>query len=273
MLQESRDLMAEADELHRFLVTLDAEDWQRPTAFRQWTPWDVVAHLHLFDRVALAALEGPEAFAARRNELLSALSSGLPSAELARRELGPLTPLSLLELWIRSCHELARQLGQSEPRRRIPWFGPDMGVRMFTTARLMETWAHGQEVYDLLGVARQPTDRLRHVATLGVKTFGWSFANRGLEPPGPPPHVRLQAPSGTVWEWNPANEQESIRGDALDFCWVVTQTRNVADTQLQVVGEGARRWMEIAQCFAGAPTDPPKPGERSGAPPAGTPRS
>jgi len=45
----------------------------------------------------------------------------------------------------------------------------------------------------------------------------------------------------------------------------VTQVRNVADTQLQVAGESARRWMEIAQCFAGGPVDPPRPGQRVGA--------
>lgn len=264
MLQESLDLVAEADELHAFLETLEAEDWSRPTAFLHWTPWDVVAHLHLYDRVSLAALAGGETFAARRDALVASLMAGTSNAELARQELGPLAPGELLERWIRDCHDMARQLGESDPKRRLPWFGPDMGVRMFTTARLMETWAHGQEVYDLVGAARTPSDRLRHIATLGVKTFGWTFANRGLEPPGPPPHVRLRAPSGAVWEWNEPSESECIRGDALDFCHVVTQGRNVADTKLEVVGDVARRWMSIAQCFAGPPADPPRPGERTG---------
>jgi uncharacterized protein (TIGR03084 family) len=140
-----------------------------------------------------------------------------------------------------------------------------MGVRMFTTARLMETWAHGQEVYDLMGVGREPTDRLKGIATIGVKTFGWTFVNRGLEIPGPPPYVRLVAPSGEIWEWNEPSDDECVRGDALDFCLAVTQGRNVADTRLEVVGEVASQWMAIAQCFAGGPVDPPKPGQRTGA--------
>jgi uncharacterized protein (TIGR03084 family) len=138
-----------------------------------------------------------------------------------------------------------------------------MGVRMFTTARLMETWAHGQEVYDLVRVDRTHTDRLRHIATIGVKTFGWTFANRGLAPPGPPPYVRLTAPSGAIWEWNEPSETSFVRGSAVDFCRTVTQVRNVADTSLEVVGEVATRWMAIAQCFAGGAVDPPKPGERA----------
>ena len=86
-----------------------------------------------------------------------------------------------------------------------------MGVRMFTTARLMETWAHGQEVYDLMGVARAPTDRLLHIATIGVKTFGWTFANRRQEPPGPPPIVdSAGAPSAGV-PYEPSPTTVSMR--------------------------------------------------------------
>jgi len=53
-----------------------------------------------------------------------------------------------------------------------------------------------------------------------------------------------------------------VAGDATEFCQVVTQTRNVADTRLDVKGETAVRWMAMAQCFAGPPEDPPEPGTR-----------
>jgi uncharacterized protein (TIGR03084 family) len=263
MLQESLDLRAEADELHCFLQTLGEKDWGKPTLFKGWTAWDVVAHLHFYDRVSLLSLRGPEAFSAKRDELIRALVAGVGNAEIARRELGDLAPGELLERWIRTCHDMARQLGESDPGRRLPWFGPDMGVRMFTTARYMETWAHGQELYDLMRIRRRHTDRIKNIAVIGVKTFGWTFVNRGLEPPAAPPYLRLVAPSGEIWEWNEPSESERITGDAVDFCRVVTQVRNVADTSLMLVGEVASRWMSIAQCFAGGPADPPKPGERS----------
>jgi len=35
---------------------------------------------------------------------------------------------------------------------RVKWIGVDMSARSCLTARLMETWAHGQEIYDILGV-------------------------------------------------------------------------------------------------------------------------
>lgn len=262
MLQEATDLIAEANELHAFLRTLDEPDWKRETTFKHWTPWDVVAHLHFFDAVSLLALQGGDAFVERRNELVKKMLSGEPLAVVTARELGPIPPADLLARWHGTCLEMARQLGESEPGRRLPWFGPDMGVRMFTTARLMETWAHGQEVYDLKRATRVPTERLRHICAIGVRTYGWTFANRKREAPGPAPRVRLRAPSGALWEWNAESESGLVEGDALDFAQTVTQVRNVADTALRVENEAARRWMEIAQCFAGGPVDPPKPGER-----------
>jgi uncharacterized protein (TIGR03084 family) len=263
MLQESLDLRAEADEFHSLLKTLGDADWSRPTPFLGWTPWDVVAHLHYFDRMAVLALTDAAAFAAQAKELIRAATTGVSGAEYTRRELGSLDANELLGQWHATCCEMSEQLGGADGKRRLPWFGPDMGVRMFTTARHMETWAHAQDVYDLMRASRTHTDRIRNIAVIGVKTFAWSFLNRGLEVPGEPPYVRLVAPSGAVWEWNDPSDESRVAGDALEFCRVVTQGRNIADTALDVVGDTAAQWMAIAQCFAGGPVDPPKPGERT----------
>jgi uncharacterized protein (TIGR03084 family) len=262
MSDVTADFRAEVDELHAFAGRLSAEDWERETAFMQWTPWDVIAHLHFFDHCSLTALEGEEAFAKERQALFAAIGGGRTNQELARERFGELDAASLTKQWRDTAHQLAAGLGALPPKSRLPWYGPDMGVSMFATARLMETWAHGQEIYDLVGATREPTDRLKHIATIGVKTFGWTFVNRKIEIPGPPPYVRLAAPSGAVWEFGEPSESECVRGDALDFCHVVTQGRNVADTALEVVGPVATRWMSIAQCFAGGAVDPPAPGTR-----------
>jgi hypothetical protein len=74
--------------------------------------------------------------------------------------------------------------------------------------------------------------------------------------------VRLTAPTGALWEWNDPTPENAVEGDALPFCQVVAQTRNIADTDLKVSGEPARIWMNLAQCFAGPPQDPPAPGTR-----------
>jgi uncharacterized protein (TIGR03084 family) len=129
-----------------------------------------------------------------------------------------------------------------------------MSATSFATARLMETWAHGHDVAAALGVEAAPTDRLRHIADLGVRTRGFSFRNRGLALPAIEPRVELRGPDGDTWSWGPHGSSESVVGDALDFCLVVTQRRGIEATALHVTGAGAAEWMAIAQCFAGPPT-------------------
>ncbi len=265
MLTIAADFRDEVEELHAFFASLDAADWERETRFQDWTPWDVVAHLHFFDRVSLHCTDGEAGFAPKRRELVSMMGSRKPLKQIQREALGHLSAEALLASWKATAFELAEKLGALDPKARLPWFGPDMGATMFTTARFMETWAHAQAVYDLVGGERRPTDRIRSIVEIGYRTFGWTFSNRKLEPPGPPPVLRLVAPSGAVWEYGDPEEAgagERIEGTALDFCLTVTQARNVQDTDLDVRGEVASAWMAIAQCFAGAPTDPPAPGYR-----------
>jgi uncharacterized protein (TIGR03084 family) len=253
------DLRAEGDELHALLLALDDDTWQRVTAFKHWTVYDVVAHLHLSDHLGLTALQGDRAFRALASEMRDA---GVGMAEFARRWLGNLPGEALRRRWHETLAQLCDGLATADADSRLPWFGPGMKPRMFATARQMETWAHGWEIYDLLGIARRHHDRLRNVATIGVRTFGWTFSNRGLPIPGDPPHVALTAPSGALWCWNDPGASDQVRGDAVAFCQVVTQVRHVDDTTLDVHGPAARDWMRLAQCFAGPPADPPAPGSR-----------
>jgi uncharacterized protein (TIGR03084 family) len=253
------DLRAEGDALHGLLVGLAPDDWQRPTAFKRWTVWDVIAHLHLSDHMGMTSLAGEEPFRALMKDMAA---SREPMTGYARRWLGNLPGGELRERWRALFVELCTGLAAADPERRLAWAGPGMKPRMFATARQMETWAHASEIYDLFGVTREESDRIRNIATIGVRTFGWTFANRKLEPPGPAPYVRLVAPSGAVWEWNNRSADNRIEGSAVEFCQVVTQTRNVADTTLTVIGGPATRWMAIAQCFAGPPEEPPAPGAR-----------
>jgi uncharacterized protein (TIGR03084 family) len=136
-----------------------------------------------------------------------------------------------------------------------------MGSKSFLTARLMEVWAHGQDIVDTVGAEREPTDRLRHIAQLGFITHGWSYINRGLEAPSDPLRLELTAPSGDTWTFGPDDAPESARGPALDFCLVATQRRHIDDTGLEAT-PGARDWMLLAQAFAGPATDGPAPGTR-----------
>ncbi len=264
MLEQVRDLREEGDELYEMLKTLDENVWAQSTPFKSWTVQDVVEHLHFSDLLAVRSLRSDEEFMKAAEAMGRAvMEEGLDLKGCAQREIGRVEPNELLQRW-RDCFlEMCELMDAADPKARLKWFGPDMGVRMFTTARQMETWAHGQDIYDLLGRPRVYTDRLKNIAVIGIKTFGWTFVNRGLEVPPEIPYVRLTAPSGETWEWNEPNQGNRVEGLAGEFCHVVTQGRNIADTRLEVVGETATKWMAIAQCFAGGPEDPPPPGQRT----------
>jgi uncharacterized protein (TIGR03084 family) len=264
MLQLVRDLREEGAALYGLLETLDESDWARPTPFKNWTVQDVVEHLHFSDRLAVQSLKSDDEFMKTAEDIVRAIQEeGIDLKTYMHRVLKSPSPSEMLKLWHDYFVEMCDLLEAADPKARLKWFGPDMGVRMFATARQMETWAHGQDIYDLLQVERKNTDRLKNIAVIGVKTFGWTFVNRGLEVPPDIPYVRLTAPSGEIWEWNQPNDDNRVEGLATEFCHVVTQGRNIADTRLEVVGETATRWMEIAQCFAGGPENPPPPGHRT----------
>lgn len=277
------DLAAEASDL---LPVLARADWNAATPAEGWTVRDQVTHLAFFDDAAALSLRDPAGFAKQRAEQV-ALGGSFPDSLAERyRHL----PGEEVLAWLtKSRAALVAAYRAADPAARLPWYGPDMSVPSSVTARIMETWAHGQDVRDTVGVATPVTSRLRHIANLGVRTFGFCFAQRGLPVPGDPVRVRLHGPSGDIWEWTAGGGAGSaadktaggsadrtaeagtgtgvantVTGNALDFCLVVTQRRNVADTGLGVRGGTAEQWIAIAQAFAGGPTDPPPAGTRTG---------
>ena len=260
--QQPYDFRDESDALYGLLAPLADSDFQRKTQFKNWSVHDVVAHLHMWNWAADLALRDGDAFRAFWSDLASDIAKGGTLVEYAEKWLDGARDREVLDRWRDFYVEMTDRFAATDPRTRVPWAGPDMSVRSSITARLMETWAHGQELYDLLGVGRVDKDRIRNIVTLGLNTFAWTFVNRGLEVPSPVPRLRLQAPSGACWQWNEDVVTDRIEGSAVEFCQVVTQVRNVADTELKVSGDVASRWMSIAQCFAGPPCEPPAPGTR-----------
>jgi uncharacterized protein (TIGR03084 family) len=256
------DLLAEYEELTALCATLTPQQWRQTTLFYGWTPWDEIAHLCFFDETGLLAVTDAAAFAENTDALNRQLASGQEISAIARARFGHLDGAQLLQCWRGRFMPLVQALSAMEPKARLPWYGPMMSARSFATARMMETWAHGQDVFDCVPQRRVPSDRLKHIAHIGVTTFGWTFINRKLPVPDTVPHIALQAPGGETWSWNAPSETEYVRGSAEDFCLVVTQRRHVHDTGLEVAGVGATQWMSFAQCFAGPPVDGPAPGLR-----------
>lgn len=261
-MQQAHDFKEESDALHAVLEPLDEAAFTVPTAFNAWTINDVVQHLHHFNIMADLSLSDEATFLTEYAKV-KALREQVGFVAASNQMLGGLSGHELLTTWRDYVAVMTPRFAEADPRKRVKWAGPDMSVRSSITARLMETWAHGQEIYDLLGLDRVNGDGIRNIAHLGVNTFGWTFVNRSEPVPDVVPYVTLTAPSGDTWTWGEPSESERIEGQADAFCQVVCQTRNIADTTLQVTGGVASRWMSVAQCFAGPPKDPPPPGTRA----------
>ena len=247
------DLRAEQGDLDQILTGLDDLAWETVTPAEPWTIRDTVSHLAFFDEKETQAILEPAAFATEVNERLTNgvdryMSLGIDHGR-------SLTHAQVLDWWRGAREAELGAFATIAPDETIPWYGPPMKARSAVSARLMETWAHGHDVADALGITRAPTPRLFHIAELGVKTFSWSFLNRNLEVPAERVRVSLIGPDGSTKVWNEPMSN-SITGRVEDFCLVVAQRRNYRDTSLTIDGDVARQWMEIAQVFAG----PPGPG-------------
>ena len=248
------DLAAEQEALDGLVSELDDDGWRTPTPSEGWNVSDQISHLAYFDDRAAQSVTDPDGFAAMVAELMASEDPwGLEGQIMARGR--AMKPAQRLEWWRQARVALQSAMAGVDPDRQVPWYGPPMKAWSSAQARLMEAWAHGQDVAEALGVSYPLSDRIRHVAELGVKTFSWSFRNRGLAVPAGRVRVALRGMSGRTYVWND-HGQDCVTGPLRDFCLVVTQRRHVDDTHLVIEGEVAEQWMSIAQAYAG----PPGPG-------------
>jgi uncharacterized protein (TIGR03084 family) len=236
------DLAAESAVLRALLVPLDEDGWRRPTPAAGWSVLDQVTHLAWFDEAAVRSAVEPDVFAA---EQANPDPDGVAAAYRHR------SGAEVLAWFDDARSRLLAAFRELDPAMRVPWYGPPMSAASALTARIMETWAHGQDVADALGAVREPTARLRHVAHIGIGARAYSYLVNGKQPPEAPIRVELAAPDGDTWGWGPEDAVDRVGGSALDFCLVVTQRRHLADTTLQVSGPVATEWMSFAQAYAG----------------------
>jgi len=298
--QASKDFLKECQSIEALIDAQENLDFAKPTLFKNWTIGDIIGHLHLWNIAADLALTQPDVFRIFAKKVMAAILQGQSHQTVQggyfagefdsktygdwrhfypdRTKGGTLKGQSYLDLedgyfggksdlevyadWRDFYPDMTARFAASNPERRVKWVGPDMSVRSSIIARQMEHWSHTQAIFDVLGLERVNSDRLKNIVHMGVTTYSWSFRVNGLEPPKRKPYLRLTAPSGTIWEWNDPQEDNRLDGPAEDFAQVVTQCRNIADTALIMTGVTAQKWMEIAQCFAGAAETPPPKGTR-----------
>jgi uncharacterized protein (TIGR03084 family) len=252
------DLAAEGARLESLVADLPEAGWRAPTPAAGWDVATQIAHLAWTDEAAHAAATDKERWDAL---VLEALADPEHAMDTAALSAGAVAPDALLARWRTARNRLAETLRSHPDGQKMPWYGPPMSATSMATARFMETWAHSLDVHEALGAEPDVTDRIRHVADLGVRTRGFAFSVHGLEPPTEEFRVDLTAPSGDLWSWGPDDASQTVTGAAYDFCLLVTQRINRADTSLVAVGRDANTWLGIAQCFAGPPGDGRRPSD------------
>ena len=244
------DLVAESAELDALVAGLTEAQWRTPTPAPGWSIAHQIGHLLWTDRVALISVTDEAGFA---DVLGTAAADPTGFVDAAAAELAAAPPERLLADWRTTRTRLHEALRTVADGRKLVWFGPPMSAASMATARLMETWAHGLDVADALGVRRAPTARLRSIAHIGVRTRDFAYTVHGQTPPEAPFHVELRAPDGDVWTWGPPDAAQRITGSAADFCALVTQRRPLRELDVVARGADAEHWRTIAQTFAGPP--------------------
>lgn len=251
------DLAAETASVRSLIADLHEPDWRTPTPAIGWTIGDQISHLAYFDDAAVISATDAARFAA---ELMSDVEQGLTADDVMER-FRNLSGTELLGWFDQSRQRLCDVFRGLDPAARVPWFGLPMSAASSVTARIMETWGHGQDIADALGIVREPSGRLRHVAHIGVRALPFSYLANGLDVPAEPIRVELTAPNDELWTWGPADTANRVTGPALDFCLLVVQRRHREDTAVEATGAVANRWLDIAQAFAGPPGAGRQPGQ------------
>jgi uncharacterized protein (TIGR03084 family) len=251
------DLTAEGDELDQLVSAIELDRWHTPTPSPGWTIAHQIGHLAASDRFAALAVTDPESFAAQRPDLeagLDEVNDAIANAAAV------LPPEYLLTDWRASRAEVIAALSSVPPGARVLWIVTPMSPAALASTRLMELVGHGQDIRDALGVTWSPTDRILHLARLGVRTRDYAYRSRGLKPPVQDFRIELRAPSGELWAFGPPDAPQRVSGPAADFCLLVTRRRHRADLALQAEGDDAEQWLDFAQAYAG----PPSPGRTPG---------
>src|SRR5215475_1722712 len=156
------DLVAESSDVDSRVAGLTAADWARPTPAAGWTIAHQIAHLAWTDDAAIMAITDQDAYSAHLVEAAAKPDSIVDEGAAAYLD----EPAALLARWRAGRQRLAAELAQVPAGTRIPWYATPMTPASLATARLMETWAHGLDVADALGIEAVPTARLRHIAFL-----------------------------------------------------------------------------------------------------------
>ena len=251
-------LTAEADQVDGWVAELDESQWALPTPAPGWTIAHQIAHLSFIFKLAGTAAADPDTF----NAIAAKAAGDFDGAvNAAFDQYLPAEPEALLSRFRAERTEAFKALNAIPAGDLVPWLIRPLPAQVIGSAGIMETFGHGQDIADTLGVTPVRTDRLKYLAAFAVFTWDFGYQARGWSTPDTQFRFELTAPSGALWEFGPEDATERITGPAVDFCLLVTRRRHHADLDLVATGTEATRWLGIAQAYRGPAGQGRRPGQ------------
>jgi uncharacterized protein (TIGR03084 family) len=234
------DLVAEQQFLDQFLQKIGPKDWERPTPAKGWSIRDTISHLADSAHLAGDALAGGNAIETYRTA---------PNLDALRQEAvkkgRKMRYQDVIEWWRGGRAKVVEPLSRMDADHRIDWIAGSMSARTFATMRLMETWAHGLDIYAAMKTDVEDTARIRHICFLGWKTLPYAF--KAADEDYSPVRVEVIGPAYAKWVFGPADTDQVIKGPAGEFARLAVRrikrkdaknlkaSGDVAETALQVV--------------------------------------
>jgi uncharacterized protein (TIGR03084 family) len=236
------DLVAEQQFLDQSLQRIPIRHWDRPTPAGKWTVRDTISHLADSADLATDTLMGGDRV--KEWQTNGDLASLRERAIKRGREM---RPQDVIEWWRGGRAKVVEPLSHMADDDRVEWIEGSMSARTFATFRLMETWAHGLDIYAALEIEVEDTPRIRHVCWLGWKTLPYAFKAAGLD--YSPVRVEVIGPGYAKWVYGPEEAENFIKGSASDWARIVVRRIDHSATTLKVSGDAAQAALEVAQAY------------------------
>lgn len=236
------DLVAEQQFLDQSLQRIPIKVWDLVTPNKPWTVRDTIAHLADFEDLGADAIQNGD-----RIKKWQAANDIEPMRQEPVKKGRKMRPQDVIEWWRGGRAKVVEPLSHMSAEDRLPWIAGDMSARTFATFRLTETWMHGLDIYETLGIEVEDTPRIRHIAWFGWKTLPYAFKQAGEH--YEPVRVEVIGPGYAKWVYGPDDTDQLIKGSASDWARVAVRRIDARDTRLKVNGEHAEKAIRLAQTF------------------------